>query len=204
MDLSCASPKPCKQRKLICNRPRESNLRLLRRLYRGLAGEDWVARLRAVDIVAVPMDTLLEASNDSDQGLRLQPHRLQRMASPVRKPCSREDLISLHQHIRSQRQRPWPRWRSARRGPLRCRAPCRRSGFQVAVLLSGHLTPITRKHADRSWIGAAGRFSGYTDIVSLPSLQSSGQRAAPPGRSVPDCSQVQRRGLHAPARSNQL
>src|SRR6516164_94595 len=51
MDLSCASPKPCEQRELICNRPRESNLRLLRRLHRGLAREDWVGQASPVWIV---------------------------------------------------------------------------------------------------------------------------------------------------------
>jgi Transposase DDE domain group 1 len=47
------------------------------------------------------------------------------------------------------RAKPRPRWRSARPGShnlVGIQAPCRPSDFQAAVLLSGHLTPTTRKH----------------------------------------------------------
>jgi hypothetical protein len=47
------------------------------------------------------------------------------------------------------RTKPRPRWRSARPGShnlVGIQAPCRPSDFQAAVLLSGHLTPTTRKH----------------------------------------------------------
>ena len=42
---------------------------------------------------------------------------LKRMARPVRKGCSSDGLIGLHQRIRSQGRGPWPRWISARLGP---------------------------------------------------------------------------------------
>ena len=40
--------------------------RLLNTLFAAGPREDWVARLRAADIVSAPIDTLLEASNDPD------------------------------------------------------------------------------------------------------------------------------------------
>jgi crotonobetainyl-CoA:carnitine CoA-transferase CaiB-like acyl-CoA transferase len=45
---------------------RETLLRLLDRLFATGQRDDWVARLRAADIVAAPINTLLEASNDPD------------------------------------------------------------------------------------------------------------------------------------------
>ena len=41
-------------------------LRLLDELFATGARDDWVARLRAADIVSAPINTLLEASNDPD------------------------------------------------------------------------------------------------------------------------------------------
>ncbi len=45
---------------------RTALLRLLDRLFATGARDDWVARLRAADIVSAPINTLLEASNDPD------------------------------------------------------------------------------------------------------------------------------------------
>jgi crotonobetainyl-CoA:carnitine CoA-transferase CaiB-like acyl-CoA transferase len=45
---------------------RETLLRLLDELFATGPRDDWVARLRAADIVAAPINTLLEASNDPD------------------------------------------------------------------------------------------------------------------------------------------
>ena len=45
---------------------RETLLRLLDELFATGRRDDWVARLRAADIVAAPINTLLEASNDPD------------------------------------------------------------------------------------------------------------------------------------------
>ena len=45
---------------------REALLRLLGDLFASGPRDDWVARLRAADIVAAPINTLLEASNDPD------------------------------------------------------------------------------------------------------------------------------------------
>jgi crotonobetainyl-CoA:carnitine CoA-transferase CaiB-like acyl-CoA transferase len=45
---------------------RESLLHMLDELFGTGLREDWVARLRAADIVAAPINTLLEASNDPD------------------------------------------------------------------------------------------------------------------------------------------
>jgi CoA:oxalate CoA-transferase len=45
---------------------RESLLRMLDELFATGPREDWVARLRGADIVAAPINTLLEASNDPD------------------------------------------------------------------------------------------------------------------------------------------
>jgi crotonobetainyl-CoA:carnitine CoA-transferase CaiB-like acyl-CoA transferase len=45
---------------------RETLLGLLDGLFAGGSRDDWVARLRAADIVAAPINTLLEASNDPD------------------------------------------------------------------------------------------------------------------------------------------
>ena len=45
---------------------RETLLRLLDELFATGHRDDWVARLRAADIVAAPINTLLEASNDPD------------------------------------------------------------------------------------------------------------------------------------------
>src|SRR5690348_4721348 len=45
---------------------REALLRLLDELFATGPREDWVERLRAADIVAVPINTLLEAANDPD------------------------------------------------------------------------------------------------------------------------------------------
>jgi crotonobetainyl-CoA:carnitine CoA-transferase CaiB-like acyl-CoA transferase len=45
---------------------RTSLLRLLDELFATGSRQDWVARLRAADIVAAPINTLLEASNDPD------------------------------------------------------------------------------------------------------------------------------------------
>ena len=41
-------------------------LRLLDELFATGSRDDWVARLRAADIVSAPINTLLEASNDPD------------------------------------------------------------------------------------------------------------------------------------------
>jgi crotonobetainyl-CoA:carnitine CoA-transferase CaiB-like acyl-CoA transferase len=41
-------------------------LRLLDQLFATGSRDDWVARLRAADIVAAPINTLLEATNDPD------------------------------------------------------------------------------------------------------------------------------------------
>jgi len=45
---------------------RTTLLRLLDELFATGRRDDWVARLRAADIVAAPINTLLEASNDPD------------------------------------------------------------------------------------------------------------------------------------------
>jgi crotonobetainyl-CoA:carnitine CoA-transferase CaiB-like acyl-CoA transferase len=45
---------------------RETLLRTLDGLFATGPRDDWVARLRAADIVAAPINTLLEASNDPD------------------------------------------------------------------------------------------------------------------------------------------
>src|SRR5215472_16458915 len=45
---------------------RETLLRLLDELFAAGSRDDWVARLRRADIVAAPINTLLEASNDPD------------------------------------------------------------------------------------------------------------------------------------------
>jgi crotonobetainyl-CoA:carnitine CoA-transferase CaiB-like acyl-CoA transferase len=45
---------------------RASLLRMLDELFATGPRDDWVARLRAADIVAAPINTLLEASNDPD------------------------------------------------------------------------------------------------------------------------------------------
>jgi len=45
---------------------RATLLRMLDELFATGSREDWVARLRAADIVAAPINTLLEASNDPD------------------------------------------------------------------------------------------------------------------------------------------
>ena len=45
---------------------RETLLRLLDELFAAGSRDDWVARLRGADIVAAPINTLLEASNDPD------------------------------------------------------------------------------------------------------------------------------------------
>ena len=45
---------------------RETLLRLLDTLFATGSRDDWVARLRAADIVSAPINTLLEASNDPD------------------------------------------------------------------------------------------------------------------------------------------
>src|SRR5205085_5602489 len=45
---------------------RASLLRMLDVLFATGPRDDWVARLRAADIVAAPINTLLEASNDPD------------------------------------------------------------------------------------------------------------------------------------------
>ena len=45
---------------------RAALLRLLDELFATGQRDDWVARLRAVDIVSAPINTLLEASNDPD------------------------------------------------------------------------------------------------------------------------------------------
>jgi crotonobetainyl-CoA:carnitine CoA-transferase CaiB-like acyl-CoA transferase len=45
---------------------RESLLRMLDELFATGPRDDWVARLRAADIVSAPINTLLEASNDPD------------------------------------------------------------------------------------------------------------------------------------------
>src|SRR5439155_11285818 len=45
---------------------RASLLRMLDELFATGSRDDWVARLRAADIVAAPINTLLEASNDPD------------------------------------------------------------------------------------------------------------------------------------------
>jgi crotonobetainyl-CoA:carnitine CoA-transferase CaiB-like acyl-CoA transferase len=45
---------------------RAALLRLLDDLFAGGTRDDWVARLRAADIVSAPINTLLEASNDPD------------------------------------------------------------------------------------------------------------------------------------------
>jgi crotonobetainyl-CoA:carnitine CoA-transferase CaiB-like acyl-CoA transferase len=45
---------------------RATLLRMLDELFSTGLREDWVARLRAADIVAAPINTLLEASNDPD------------------------------------------------------------------------------------------------------------------------------------------
>ncbi len=45
---------------------RETLLRLLDDLFASGTRDDWVAKLRAADIVAAPINTLLEASNDPD------------------------------------------------------------------------------------------------------------------------------------------
>jgi crotonobetainyl-CoA:carnitine CoA-transferase CaiB-like acyl-CoA transferase len=46
--------------------PRAALLRKLDELFTGGSRDDWVARLRGADIVAAPINTLLEASNDPD------------------------------------------------------------------------------------------------------------------------------------------
>src|SRR5213079_1421168 len=45
---------------------RASLLRMLDELFATGSRDDWVARLRAADIVSAPINTLLEASNDRD------------------------------------------------------------------------------------------------------------------------------------------
>jgi crotonobetainyl-CoA:carnitine CoA-transferase CaiB-like acyl-CoA transferase len=45
---------------------RATLLRMLDELFATGSREDWVARLRGADIVAAPINTLLEASNDPD------------------------------------------------------------------------------------------------------------------------------------------
>jgi crotonobetainyl-CoA:carnitine CoA-transferase CaiB-like acyl-CoA transferase len=45
---------------------RETMLATLGQLFATGSREDWVARLRAADIVSAPINTMLEASNDAD------------------------------------------------------------------------------------------------------------------------------------------